>query len=251
MAPGRRTRLSRRDERLLADVVRQAAAAVRANRLNAELQRSREELVAAREEERQRLRRDVHDGLGPALASVKVRIDAARNVGARDPRRADEILEVASQTLTDAVADIRRIVHDLRPPTLDDLGLRSALERACDSWAGSGPAVTLDYRLTETPPPAVEVAVYRIASEALTNARRHAGARGIRVTVAEDGPAVVVEVVDDGAGIDDAAPAGVGLKSMRARAAELGGDLTVSTGPAGTTIRATLPRLRVAEATRA
>lgn len=244
LAPPRRARLSRRDERLLADVVRQAAAAVRATVLNTELQRSREELVVAREEERQRLRRDVHDGLGPALAAVKVHIDAARNVAATDPERADHILEVASRTVTDAVGDIRRIVHDLRPPTLDDLGLRRALERVCESWDGSGPAVTLEYALGETPPPAVEVAIYRIASEAIANARRHAGAQRIRLAVTETDAAVVVEVGDDGSGIDPSAPAGVGLRSMRERAGELGGEFAVSSGRAGTTIRAVIPRPR-------
>ncbi len=247
MAPARRTRLSRRDERLLADVVRQAAAAVRATVLNAELQHSREELVLAREEERSRLRRDVHDGLGPALAAVKVRIDAARNVAASDPEKADRILEIASRTVTDAVGDIRRIVHDLRPPTLDDLGLRSALERVCDSWEATGPAVTLDYTLEGTPPPAIEVAVYRIASEAVNNARRHAAARAVRVAVSETDRAIVVEVSDDGAGIDPTAPRGVGLRSMRERANELGGELAVSSGREGTTLRATLPLPRVAK----
>ncbi|QNO37571.1 sensor histidine kinase [Protaetiibacter sp. SSC-01] len=242
MAPPRRSRLSRRDERLLADVVRQAAAAVRATVLNVELQRSREELVLAREEERSRLRRDVHDGLGPALAAVKVRIDAARNVAADDPAQADRILEVASRTVTDAVGDIRRIVHDLRPPTLDDLGLRAALERVCDSWDETGPIVSLGYALEGTPPPAIEVAVYRIASEAVNNARRHAAARTVRLAVSENEQSVVVEIVDDGGGIPRNAPAGVGLRSMRERAAELGGELVVSSGRAGTTIRATIPR---------
>ena len=198
--------------------------------------------VVAREEERSRLRRDVHDGLGPALAAVKVRIDAARNVAASDPAQADRILEVASRTVTDAVADIRRIVHDLRPPTLDDLGLRTALERVCDSWEDTGPVVTLDYALEATPPPAIEVAVYRIASEAINNARRHSGARHVRVGVSESEQSVVVEIADDGGGIPRNAAPGVGLRSMRERAAELGGELAISSGRAGTTIRAVIPR---------
>ncbi|MGN6271845.1 MAG: sensor histidine kinase [Protaetiibacter sp.] len=242
MAPARRALLSRRDERLLADVVRQAAAAVRATVLNDELQRSREQLVLAREEERRRLRRDVHDGLGPALAAVKVRIDAARNVARADPDAADRILEVASRTATEAVADIRRIVHDLRPPTLDDLGLRSALEQVCESWGGAGATVVLDYGLRDPLPPALEVAVYRIASEAVSNARRHAGATTIRVVVAESEHAITVRIADDGSGIAADARRGLGLRSMRERAAELGGALAISSDAAGTSIEATIPR---------
>jgi signal transduction histidine kinase len=246
MAPARRTTLSRRDERLLADVVRQAAAAVRATVLNEELQRIREELVVAREEERMRFRRDVHDGLGPALAAVKVRIDAARNVADRDPVEADRILETASAGVTDAVRDIRRIVLDLRPPTIDDLGLEKAIERICDHLGAGTLTVKLDYRVEGALPPAFEVAVYRIVSEALTNVSKHAGARTAHVRVEARPDAVVVEVEDDGSGIAPAAPGGVGLRSMRERTAELGGALSV-TSPTGlgTVVTATLP-LRLA-----
>jgi signal transduction histidine kinase len=245
MAPARRTTLSRRDERLLADVVRQAAAAVRATVLNEELQRIREELVVAREEERMRFRRDVHDGLGPALAAVKVRIDAARNVAGRDPAAADRILETASAGVTDAVRDIRRIVLDLRPPTIDDLGLERAIERICDQLGAGSLSVSLDYRVPVALPPAFEVAVYRIVSEALTNISKHAGAKAARVRIEARAEAVIVEVVDDGSGIAPEAPGGVGLRSMRERTAELGGALSV-TSPAGhgTVVTATLPLRR-------
>jgi signal transduction histidine kinase len=242
LAPPRRTQLSRRDEKLLADVVRQAAAAVRATVLNEELQRSRQEIVVAREEERQRFRRDVHDGLGPALAAVKVRIDAARNVAARDQAEADRILATASEGVSDAVRDIRRIVHDLRPPTLDDLGLQRAIERVCEPLGDDGPTVTLDFQVEHELPPAIEVAAYRIASEALTNVRRHASARTAVLTLTETDPGLVIEVIDDGAGIAADAVRGVGLRSMRDRADELGGTLTVSDrAGGGTIVRAALP----------
>jgi len=238
----RRTRLSRRDERLLADVVRQAAAAVRATAAGAALQRSREELVIAREAERERLRRDIHDGLGPALAAIKVRIDAARNVARHDLEEADRILETASRGVTEAVRDIRRIVHDLRPPTLDDLGFAKAIEQACEPVGPDGPDVVLSLSAPDPLPAAVEVAAYRIVAEALRNARRHARAGRVDVRVSAEPGTLVVEIADDGRGLDEASPPGVGLRSMRERTTELGGAFAVgarSTG--GTVVRAELP----------
>ncbi|SNS83098.1 Histidine kinase [Geodermatophilus pulveris] len=135
---GVRAQLVTRDERLLADVVRQAAAAARASSLAAQLQHSREQLVAAREEERRRLRRDLHDGLGPALGAVVLRIDTARNLAATRPEESDRVLRQVRDDVAAALADVRRLVHDLRPPALDDLGLAGAVRQQAERLLAPG-----------------------------------------------------------------------------------------------------------------
>ncbi|MGY1622826.1 histidine kinase [Geodermatophilus sp. SYSU D00965] len=240
---GVRAQLVTRDERLLADVVRQAAAAARASALAAELQASREQLVAAREEERRRLRRDLHDGLGPSLGAVVLRIDTARNLAASRPEDADRLLRQARDDVSAALADVRRLVHDLRPPALDDLGLAGAVRQQAERLLVPRVEVTVAAEELAPLPAAVEVAAYRIASEALANVAKHAAATRVRVSLAcDDDGALVVDVADDGVGIDPAAPAGVGLVSLRERAAELGGRCSVSCPPeGGTVVRAVLP----------
>jgi signal transduction histidine kinase len=242
---GVRAQLVTRDERLLADVVRQAAAAARAGSLAAQLQHSREQLVAAREEERRRLRRDLHDGLGPSLGAVVLRIDTARNLtGAGREREADAILRQARDDVAAALADVRRLVHDLRPPALDDLGLAGAVRQQADRLLPPATAVRVRAEDgVDDLPAAVEVAAYRIASEALTNVARHARATTCEVTLVRDqDSALVVTVADDGKGIPAGAAAGVGLVSLRERAAELGGRCSVECPPdGGTVVRAVLP----------
>ncbi|WP_311346788.1 sensor histidine kinase [Blastococcus goldschmidtiae] len=240
---GVRAQLLSRDERLLADVVRQAAAAARASSLAAQLQASREQLVAAREEERRRLRRDLHDGLGPSLGAVVLRIDTARNLAAGRPEDADRLLRQARDDVAAALADVRRLVHDLRPPALDDLGLAGAVRQQAERVLPPQVTVTLTGDGAGAHlPAAVEVAAYRIASEALANVARHARASRVEVALERDAGALVVCVTDDGAGIPQDAPAGVGLVSLRERAAELGGSCTVECpADGGTVVRAVLP----------
>ena len=251
-ARGLRSRLTARDERLLGDLVRQAATAARASRMADELQDSRERLVVAREEERRRIRRDLHDGLGPALSGVVLRLDSARLLVDRDPEAAKGHLAATSEHVQDVVADVRRLVHDLRPPALDDLGLVGALRQQADRLAtpaaeNAGLEVRVEADDLGVLPAAVEVAAYRIAAEALTNVARHAAARTCTVRLCPDGAELVVEVRDDGVGIDPAAEAGVGLLSLRERAAELGGrsEVTCPDG-GGTLVRAWLPTRRPA-----
>jgi signal transduction histidine kinase len=177
------TRLSRRDQRLLTDLVRQTAAAARAAHLAAQLQRSREQLVVAREEERRRLRRDLHDGLGPALGAVVLRVGTARNLaaaGAVDD--ADAVLREVASDVAGALTDVRRLVHDLRPPALDDVGLLAAVEQQAARLTGGGTPVVHVRAEGDlaTLPAAVEVAAYRVASEALHNVVRHAGGGALR-----------------------------------------------------------------------
>jgi signal transduction histidine kinase len=157
------------------------AVAVHATALSEAVQRSREEIVAAREEERRRLRRDLHDGLGPALTGIAFQADAAGNLIPTDPARAVELTGSLRAAATEAIDDVRRLVYALRPPALDELGLVGALRRHAeqlDGGLGGGLPVVTVHAPPDLPalPAAVEVAAYRIAIEALTNAVRHAGA---------------------------------------------------------------------------
>jgi signal transduction histidine kinase len=238
-----RPQLSATDQRLLADLTRQAAAAVHSVVVTAQLQRSRERLVSALEEERRRLRRDLHDGLGPALAAQTLKAGSARALFSRDPERAMALLgelEVDAQT---AMADVRRLVYNLRPPALDELGLAGAIRQTAAAHAG-GMRMIVD--LPDQLPPlsaAIELATYRIAQEALTNVTRHARARRcrLRLTVNED---LELEVVDNGIGLAGAGPPGVGMSSIRERAAELGGISSIGPGRSnGTRVFVQLPLL--------
>jgi signal transduction histidine kinase len=206
-------------------------------RLTTDLQRSRERLVASREEERRRLRRDLHDGLGAQLAGLNVQAGTLRRLIPRDPAAADELAAELRDELRAAIADIRRLVYDLRPPALDDLGLVAALDRLAGRYGSEGGRPRVVVEAAEDLPPlpaAVEVAVYRIAQEALTNVVRHARAKEcvVRLAVNED---VALGISDDGVGIPGGRTAGVGLSSMRERAAELGGSCVVGSVPEGGT----------------
>lgn len=229
---GLRSRLSRRDEELLGDLVRQAAIVARTSRLA-------EDLVSAREEERRRIRRDLHDGLGPALSGVVFQLESARLMVDKDPETAKTQITGVSAHVQDVVADVRRLVHDLRPPALDDRGLVGALRQQGEHL---GPEVTVTAGELDPLPAAVEVAAYRIASEAMTNVARHAGATRCAVRLEVVDSALLVEIEDDGVGVAPDAEAGVGLVALRERATELGGRAEVtcpSTG--GTVVRALLP----------
>jgi len=244
------------DTRLLEDVAHQAGIAVHATRLTADLQRSRERLVMAREEERRRLRRDLHDGLGPTLAGLTLKIGAIRNLVSRDPAVSDRLLAELSAEIEAASADIRRLAYGLRPPALDELGLLAALRAHAAQYESQGGEVTglsaaPRMRVTvDAPehlpalPAAVEVAAYRIACEALTNAARHAAARTCHLRIAlADG--LWVEIADDGTGLSSERRSGIGLLSMRERAEELGGTCEVASGPSGGTwVVAHLPIVR-------
>ena len=197
----------------------QLALALDAVALATQLQISRGHIVTAREEERRRLRRDLHDGLGPALAGIALTLQAAENTGGP---AADELVSGARVQLEDVVGEIRRIVHGLRPPILDDLGLAAAIRAHADQLA----PLTVELDLPDLPvrlSAAAELAIYRITTEALTNVVRHARARTCRVALHGDRSETVLEVSDDGRGLDPGAGPGVGLRSMRERAAELGG----------------------------
>lgn len=229
------------ERRLLEDLARQVGPAAHAVRLTADLQRSRERLVTAREEERRRLRRDLHDGLGPQLAALTLKIETIRNRFAGDPALDAALVEITARTQT-ALADIRRLVYGLRPPALDELGLLSALRQTAAQYgeSGAGPLrVTIDApEALPALPAAVEVAAYRIAQEALANVARHAAARTCRLTVVLDATrdVVLLQIADDGRGLPAQHRAGVGMVSMRERAEELGGTCLLASPPSGGTV---------------
>lgn len=234
-------RFSREDERLLAAIAQLAATTVQAARLSLELQQSRRQIVTSREEERRRLRRDLHDGLGPVLAAVALQADTARDLADSDPAETKAILDSIMQQAQTAVADVRRLVYNLRPPALDELGLVGALRQSVQAVQGKV-AVTIDAPDPLPPlPAAVEVAAYRIAQEAVNNVVKHAGAQSCAITIRiHDGLQLVVE--DDGKGVGETAVSGVGLLSMQERAAELGGSCVIESLPGGgTRVTAVLP----------
>jgi signal transduction histidine kinase len=235
------------DRRLLEDVGAQVGALVQAVTANRELQVSRQRLVAAREEERRRLRRDLHDGLGPSLATLAMRLEAAAELVREDPEQAADLVCRLSDQAREDIGEVRRLVDGLRPPALDQLGLVSALRhRAADHAGGTGPvrvpwSVTADDDL-EPLPAAVEVAAYRIVLEAVTNAQRHSGGDRCDVRLSRDGRDLHIDVSDTGGGLAPDRHLGVGLSSMRERAEELGGSCEVTTrAEGGTLVRVRLP----------
>lgn len=238
------------DRRLIEVLARQAGVAAHAVRLTADLQRSREQIVLAREEERRRLRNDLHDGLGPQLASLTLKIQTARLRLAHDPLADTLLTDLVGRTQA-AVADIRRVVYALRPPALDELGLLSALREVATLYSTPGASDLLVHvdAPDQLPPlaAAVEVAAYRIAHEALTNVVKHAQAHtcSLRLTIDEQAGVLCIEVQDDGQGVTPGHAIGVGLHSMRERAAELGGTLIVEPVAAGGTLLSARLPLRV------
>jgi signal transduction histidine kinase len=240
------------DRRLLDDLAPQigvAAHTVRltdeALRLSADLQRSRERLVTAREEERRRLHRDLHDGLGPMLGSFTLKLDVAGDLLESNPAAALALLRALKAQVQGALNEIRQVVYTLRPSALDDLGLLGAIRETSAQYGARGLSISTEAPEELPPlPAAVEVAAYRIVQEALTNIVRHAHAREgvVRLKLDEGAGTLRLEISDDGRGLSSGRGRGVGIASMRERAAELGGDCVVkSLSAGGTRVRASLP----------
>ena len=245
-APGPRRFPAAHDERVLATLTPYAADVAHAVRMAADLQRSRERILTTREEERRRLRRDLHDGLGQSLSSMAMIINIARSKLKDSPDSADKLLQDLRSGMDAVAGDIRELVYGLRPPALDDLGLARAVRELAGRSAtatDTSPemSVAVEGELSELPA-AVEVAVYRIVQEALTNIRRHAHARSASVVLQRERSVLRVLITDDGRGLPEAHRAGVGLASMRERAAELGGICVAGGEPGqGTRIEVMLP----------
>lgn len=193
----------------------------------------------AREEERRRLRRDLHDGLGPQLTGIALGLD---ELASTSDGRAGVVIRSLRGEITEAIADIRRLVQGLRPPQLDTVGLPDALRSDAERLGRAGVFVDIDIP-DELPqlPAAVEVAALRICGEALTNVARHADATRCSVRLVVDGD-LHLEIVDDGRGLSARDGAGVGLSSMRERAEEVGGTCQVEAVPTGgCRVRARIP----------
>ena len=243
LRPGERE-LAAADRRALAMLADPVAVAVHSTVVSEELQASRERIVAAREEERRRLRRELHDGLGPALTGIAFAADAAANTIDDDPEQSQRLLTTLRRDTRAALADVRRLVDNLRPPALDELGLVAALRQRADqlAWRADGESVQVRLDVPEevpTLPAAIEVATYRIATEALTNVVRHSKATDALVRL-RFGEQLELSITDDGPPNGAWAP-GVGLSAMRERAAELGGSFRAGPTSTGGQVVASFP----------
>ncbi len=237
-------RLPKTDQRIVALLADLLAIALQATQMADELVQSRSGLITAREEERQRLRRDLHDGLGPALTGVMLKAAAARRLATTEPAKSAELLRELERNVATAIADVRGLVDELRPPVLDGRGLVGALQDYVDSvQTPSGP------RLQFTSdgvadlghlPESVEVAAYRIATEALTNVLRHAHADSATIALWIDDKQLQMKITDDGI-VRTPWSAGIGLSSLRERAVALGGRMSAGPTEGGGEVRVTLP----------
>ena len=242
LRPGDLT-LSAGDAHVLSLVAPLLAQTLRARALADELRESRGQAITAIEEERRRLRRDLHDGLGARLSGIAFTSDAIRNTLRTDPSGAEDLLRTLRQETATALEDIRGLVYAMRPPALDELGLVTALrQQALALRAPDGTPLRVDLRADrlQALPAAVEVAVYRIVVEALTNVARHSTSTNATVSLALREEALEIEVTDDGS-TGTPWQAGVGIASMGERAAELGGTLTAGSTPRGGRVHAVLP----------
>ncbi|MFE1933898.1 sensor histidine kinase [Streptomyces sp. NPDC059474] len=231
-----------RDSGLLSLLADQAAPALAALRLAEEAQAARERLVLAREEERRRLRREIHDGLGPQLAAVRLRLDIAQTSCPPGHPATPQLCE-AAETLAEALVEVRRITAGLAPAALAERGLAGAVRDLAHRLGVAGLRVGVASRPAALPPlsPGVETAAYRIAAESLTNAVRHARARQVSVELTAGPDTLEVKVTDDGSGLRETAVPGVGLASVTERAEEIGGSCSVTGSATGTVVHAVLP----------
>jgi signal transduction histidine kinase len=239
---------------LLATLAQSATLALENARLHEErlaiLRQQLAQVTAAQEEERQRIARELHDGVGPALASLNLRLRTAAKSVQPNPAAAQELKELADLTQAN-IQDIRRLIYDLRPAVLDELGLVAALREYVDRYQqeqGLSVMLSLPEGRRRLPAP-LETTVFRVIQEALTNAARHAKARHVDVALDWDAAQVTLRIADDGQGFDlhEAAARAkggqhLGLWSMRERIEQLGGQLDMQSAPgSGTTIQATVP----------
>jgi two-component system NarL family sensor kinase len=246
VASGRREGqgIGRRDRRVLINVAKHAGAALHTARLLGDLRQSLDRVLYAREGERRRLRHELHDSVGPILAGISLGLHAARRVMHSDVDQAEQLVSHLEQELQSAIVEVRRLFETLRPPALDQVGLVPAIREHIDILAtrmrtDEDIPVPVSFALHDSGdvaslPAIVEVAAYRIVCEALTNVARHSGARTCTVTLTRE-KGLRVEVVDDGVGITARPGRGLGLGSMRERAAELGGTFVIDAPPRGGT----------------
>ncbi len=236
-------RLSAGDEQVLRIVGPLLAQTLRARALALDLKESRTAAIAAIEEERRRLRRDLHDGLGPTLSGIAHTAAAARNTMTTNPSATDALLQGLRSDAAAAVGEIRRLVYNMRPPALDELGLVAALRQQVSvirTPTGSPMHVFVEADELPTLPASVEVAAFRIATEAVTNSARHSGTDQVWLQIRHEHDHLEVTVRDEGAP-GAAWVSGVGLSSMRERAAEIGGSVDIVSNGSGSRVHALLP----------
>jgi two-component system NarL family sensor kinase len=231
--------LSQADQAILDLLSGPLTVALHATRLTRELQASRDHVLTAAAEERGRLRRELHDSIGPILTGAALKADGTALAARTSPEKAEQLATQLADQLREAIHDVRQLVYGLRPPALDQLGLVGALRRHGDELGPVSLTVDARDRLPELSP-SVEVAAYRIASEALTNVVRHSTARSAVVSLAADDRCLSLTVTDDGSPVGAWHP-GVGLRSMQTRAAEVGGSCEAGPTPRGGLVTAILP----------
>jgi signal transduction histidine kinase len=225
--------LASRENRMLLDVAEAVGPVLDAVQMTEDLRRASTRLVEARDAERARLRRDLHDGVGPTLAGITMGIDAARHLVAGAPEQAEASLARLGELAGGATAEVRRVVQGLRPEALDELDLADAIRRHTDLDGVSPPVLVRDQSMRPLPPDAEDVAL-RVALEAITNVRRHSGASTCEVEIGIEDGVLQLMVDDDGRGLP-AAPSGdgVGLRSMRSRVEGVGGSFQLGRSPLG------------------
>lgn len=209
------------------------------------LARARDAATRARLAERRVIRRELHDGIGPWLTGLRLGLQGARNALPADPATADTVLATLQAQVVQRIEDVRTLSRTLLPPALDQEGLAAAVGELVRNAAADGFVVETAGALTgqgaalRDVRPHVAAAAYAIAAEAVTNAARHSGAPGCRLEVHRDDGTLVVVCTDTGRGRAPGTPDGVGTRSMRERAEELGGTLSTAAGPSGTGTRVT------------
>jgi signal transduction histidine kinase len=239
--------LNHQDERMLSAAAAQLGMVLHAASLAIELQHARERLVSSREDERRRLRRELHDGVGPTLAGIALGLESANRAVGADQQRAGALIAEIRSDVADLVSDVRRVVDGLRPPMLDEVGLAGALTQLGNAF-GARTGCAVEVRAADLPnlSAAVEVAAYRIGAEALTNVFKHARSTRCEVSLAVSDSLLTLDVIDNGVGGASTRDGGIGLPSIAERAAELGGELEVESTSSGTHVRARLPLAPVA-----
>jgi signal transduction histidine kinase len=227
----------RRQERVVEQLLPTVALVARAVGLAVEAEHARRDVARERDAERARILADLHDGLGPVLAGMSMRVRAGMRT-ASGPYA--ELLGDLEADLATSRTDLRRIVGGITPSVLDDGDLEGAMSRLVQSFQGvGGPKVSLDVELSAPVPAPMQVTVYRCVAEGITNALRHAQPHSIDVRLCSDAERLHVEVLDDGTA--GSIVPGVGLTSLTHRAESLGGSLTVKPGEAGTRLHLELP----------
>jgi signal transduction histidine kinase len=238
-------RVSVADARLVRALAPHLAVVVSSGQLTEELAQQRTRVAAAALVERDRLRRDLHDGLGPSLSGIALGLEAAGAALERDPARVAALLERTRGEADAAVREIRRVLDGLRPAALDRGSLEGALREAAEHLGMGGPgkpSIDLHVEGSTSLPPQVEECAFRIVAEAMTNVARHSGADHCDVRVSTVDRTLQIGVVDDGSGLAGSGSTGHGLDSMRRRAADAGGRLTIAgLDPRGTAVTASLP----------